>query len=142
MISDNDLLGYICEDNDMGRSSVKHVLKLTNDEKLREVLERQLTDYEKAYEHASGILKEKGEKPPTSSPFTKLMAYVGTDMKTFTDDSSSKIAELMIQGNTMGITSLTKQIHEYDSGNRDILEMARNQVKMQQEHIESLKKYL
>lgn len=142
MIKDNHLLKLLCEDADMGRASIEHVMKKTEDKTLREVLERQHADYEKAYNNAAERLKKNGEEPTVSSPFTKLMAYLGTDMKTFADDSSSKIAELMIQGNTMGVTGMTKQIHEYDGENKDVLDMAHQQVKLQQEHIEALKKFL
>ena len=36
------------------------------------------------------------------------------------DNTTSKIAEMVIQGSTMGITKMTKVLHEYGGGNPEI----------------------
>jgi hypothetical protein len=51
---------------------------------------------------------------------------------------------MMIEGSTMGVTDTTKVIHEYE-GNpecRDVLDLARDIVKFEEQNIEDMKKFL
>ena len=69
-------------------------------------------------------------------------SYVTSSMKTIKDHSPSKIADMMIQGSTMGITKMIKRINEYDGEDEQILDLARKQVKTEQANIEQMKKFL
>lgn len=142
MINDTDMLSYICKDADMGCAAVSHVIKLTKNNQLRCVLEEQLSDYQHSYTAAANLLPGKGEIPHSSNALAKTMTYVSTDFQTLTDRSPSKIAELVIQGNTMGITTITKQLHQYDGSNDKITALAKQQIAMEQSNIEALKAFL
>jgi hypothetical protein len=75
---------------------------------------------------------------------TKFWATVGMKMNTLIDSSQSHIAQMMIEGSTMGVTDTTKVIHEYE-GNpecRDVLDLARDIVKFEEQNIEDMKKFL
>ena len=58
--------------------------------------------------------------------------------------TSSHIADMMIQGATMGVTDTTKLIREYEntSCSEEALKLARDTVKYEEESIERLKKFL
>jgi hypothetical protein len=60
------------------------------------------------------------------------------------DASSSHLAEMVIEGSTMGITDTTKVINEYESDPecREAVELARKIVRFEQDNIEIMKKYL
>lgn len=142
MVDDTKLLEFICEDADMGRDAVHHVIRLTDDEGLRGVLERQLADYDNSFTSAERLLRERGEEARHTGPFAKAMTHMSSDMKTMTDRSPSKIAELMIQGSTMGITTMSKHINDYTGEDTGIVELAKKQVQMEQRNIEELKQFL
>lgn len=142
MSDDTAMLEALCQDADMGRSAAQHVLKLVHNEALAATVREQLADYDHAYGSAAQILLETGGETPKPKNAAKAMTAVSTDMQNLMDPSSSKIAELMIQGNTMGITTVTKQLHQYGEGKQEIVELARKQVEMEQRNIEDLKKFL
>lgn len=142
MTNDKKMLELICQDADMGRDAVEHVLKLTEDDSLRSVLETQLSDYQNSYEAADRLLREKGGQAQSAPAFARMMTRISSDIKTLSDHSSSKIAELVIQGNTMGITTMSKHIHDYDGEDTGIVELAKKQVEMEQRNIEELKRFL
>lgn len=142
MLNDSQMLEYLCQDADMGRSSAKHVLKLAKDEALSATIKEQLNDFEHAYDSAAQMLSQSGKEAPKSNPMAKAMASLNTEMQNFMDSSSSKIAEMMIQGNTMGITTITKQLHEYDGSNKQVAELSKKQIQMEQQNVEDLKKFL
>lgn len=142
MIDDTDMLGFICQDADMGSAAIGHVIKRTDNSQLHGVLEQQRANYQHSLSAASELLQKTGDAPPKAKPLEKAMAYVSSDLQTLTDNSPSKIAELVIRGNTMGITEITKQLHQYDGSNAQITALAKEQIKMEQDNIEALKKFL
>ncbi len=142
MLNDAEMLGSLCQDADIGRSAAQHVLKLVHNNALAGTIQEQLQDYDHAYQSAAQILLESRCKPPKPKSVAKAMTAVSTEMQTMFDPSSSKIAQMMIQGNTMGITTITKQLHQYGEGSEEIVDLARKQVEMEQRNIENLKKFL
>ena len=66
---------------------------------------------------------------------------MGVEAKTLTDDTTSKLAELMMQGTNMGIIEGRRLLNE-KSGNKKIDELVKEYVNMQEKFVELLKKYL
>lgn len=142
MLNDAEMLGALCQDADMGRSAARHVLGFIHNDALAGVVREQMQDYDHAYGSAAQILREAGQAVPKPKTMAKAMTAMSTDMQTMMDPSSSKIAQLMIQGNTMGITTITKQLHEYAESSPEIAALAHKQIEMEQRNIEDLKKFL
>ncbi len=142
MIQEEEMLKYICQNAEMGRDGIAHVVKIAEDPEFRRVLETQQAEYQETYNTADKMLQQRGEKPAASNPMAKMASYVTSSVKTLNDHSPSRIAEMMIQGSTMGITKMIKRINEYDGQNEEILKLARKQVKTEQANIEEMKKFL
>ena len=62
-------------------------------------------------------------------------------MKTLTDQSNSKIAELLLQGTNMGIIEGRKILNNKKM-NEDVHQIAEEYVTMQESAVEVFKKYL
>ncbi len=142
MIQDEELLKFICQNAEMGRDGIAHVIKVTDAPDFRRILETQQAEYQKIYDTADELLQQRGEKPTASSAMAKMASYVTSSMKTINDHSPSRIADMMIQGSTMGITKMIKRINEYDGEDEQVLNLARKQVKTEQSNIEQMKKFL
>ena len=74
----------------------------------------------------------------------KLGAKMGMAMNTLTDSTESHIAQMMIEGATMGITENMKLVSKYeDKGiSEEALKLGRDTVKYMEETVENLKKFL
>lgn len=142
MNDEKELLEYVRQDAEMGRDAVTHVMKFTEDPGLRGVLKHQLDGYQISHRNAGDLLKEYGGEAKGVNPMAKAMTYASTSMKTMTDRSASHIADLMIQGSTMGITTMTKHLNDYQGASDKVRALAEKQVKMEQDNIETLKKFL
>lgn len=142
MLSDIDLLKDISESSEMGRDSIMHVIKLTDDPTFRKALETQLTEYANMYDTADKMLQERGSRPSGISPAAKATSYVMATMKTLKNNTPSCIAEMMIQGSTMGITKITRQLNEYDGSDEAVAHLGEKQLKTEQANIEEMKKFL
>ena len=142
MINDVELLQDICESSEMGRDSIMHVIKLTDDPGFRKTLETQLTEFANMYDPADKMLQERGSRPSSVGPVAKAASYVTATMKTLKENTPSCIAEMMIQGSTMGITKLTRQLNEYDGSDDSAARLAQKQLKTEQANIDEMKKFL
>ena len=92
----------------------------------------------------SDLLYSIGGKPEEEGVFAKLMAKAGMAMNTMMDSTASHIAQMMIEGATMGITENTKLIREYENKpcSEKALSLAKETVRFMEDSVERMKKYL
>ena len=88
----------------MGQDGITSVLKRSRDPSLNQALERQKREYHDLQASAGDMLRARGIQPDGVSAVAKLSSGMMSAMKTMMDHSSTKIAEMMIQGSTMGVT--------------------------------------
>lgn len=144
MTAEAEILAKIYKNVKMGVESVSKLLPKVTDGEFKTKLTDQLQGYEGFASRAKTMLCQKGEEAKEETPMTKFWTSVGIAMNTMIDASSSHIAEMMIEGSTMGITDTTKIINEYegDPNCKAAVELAREVVKFEQNNIEIMKKYL
>ena len=70
------------------------------------------------------------------------MSWIGIQMSTLTNATDSKLAEILIQGNDMGIIKGTKLLNSLPFKTNGIRNLLNDFIELQQENIEELKKYL
>lgn len=128
----------------MGANSIIDLLPKVSDQKMRDEMTSQLESYESFAKEIRQLLFEGGKEPREESFMTKMGAKMGIMINTMMDTSTSHIADMMIQGATMGVTDTTKLVRENENSpcSEKALEIARNTIKYQEESIERLKKFL
>lgn len=128
----------------MGADSIVNVSGRVKEGDFRDELARELDTYEKFSHEIGKLIHEAGETPKEEGIMSKMMAKMGMAMNTMTDSTTSHIAQMMIEGATMGITENTKLIHEYEEKgvSEEALKLGRETVKYMEETVETLKKYL
>lgn len=142
MIQEIDLLNQLHQNADMGRDSIRHIIKLSSDVEFLHALTSQLEEYEHAYDNSERFLRELDAVPMNASPVAKTMSHLSSTMKNLINPSTSKLAEMMVDGNTMGITNLTKQINAYQGTRQDILALAKEQLSMEEKNLKEMKRFL
>lgn len=126
----------------MGMDAVKYTLDKTEDDKLRGVLNRQYEGYQDIARRIEEIYpKYNNDEPHKTSPMNKAMTWYGIEMKTLTDKSNSKIAELLLNGVNMGIIE-GKKILNNKKINSEVYDIISKYVSMQEDSVEVLKEYL
>ena len=63
-------------------------------------------------------------------------------MKTMSDKSNSKLSELLLQGTNMGIIEGRRLLNNNPSMDTDVKQILNDFVVMQEDSVETLKKYL
>lgn len=73
---------------------------------------------------------------------TEVMAWTGIQMNTLTDKSNSHIADMLIQGTTMGIIEGRKLLNQNPNIDQEVRQVLDTFVKMQENNVEKLKTFL
>lgn len=142
MLSENQLLNHIYQTAEMGQEGIQSVLKYTEEPKLVSALNSQLTEYGKLQDAAGSMLQARGEPPKGLGPVAKASSEMMSAMKAMTDRSASNIAEMMIQGSTMGVTKSLRTIRDCDVKDDGVRRLADKLLKTEQANIEEMKRFL
>ena len=126
----------------MGKDAIDFILDKVKDESLKKEIERQYKEYQKVEDKIDNIYPKYTEGDPHSTnAMTKAMTWSGIEMKTMADNSTSKIAELLLQGVNMGIIEGRKILNKKELNN-EVHDIASTYVAMQEKNVENLKQYL
>lgn len=143
-ITEAELLGDIFKNVKMGADSIINLMNRADDKSLREEMTRQLDRYEEYARRAADMMTARGLTPKEENPITKAGAKIGMAMNTLTDSSVPHLAEMLIQGSSMGITDLLKLIstaEECEVG-EEAIGLAREAADFEEDAVEKLKKFL
>lgn len=145
MDKNQEFINAIYQDADMALDSLTMLInKLKNkDNKIKEVIEQCIKGYEKHLKVIKGYMKENNYEIASKPLINKMGAYMGINMEVMKDNSDSRMADMLIQGMTMGVLNTSKNINKYKNDvSKDIILIAKDFLKHQEESIEKLKKYL
>ena len=142
MLSENQLLNHIYQTAEMGREGIRSVLKYAGEPGLVSALNSQLTEYEQLQNAAGSLLQARGEPPKGLGPMAKASSEVMSTVKAMTDRSPANIAEMMIQGSTMGVTKSLRTIRDSDVRDGEVRRLADRLLKTEQDNIEEMKRFL
>lgn len=141
MIDSNEMLRYIYETSDMGCYGIQSILDTAGEGPFHDALQEQLTEYARLREEADGRLRRRGITPEGVGAMAKLSSRMMSGLKTLTDRSPSHIAEMMIEGNTMGMTKSIQHLHDYKEKD-DVRALANQLLKTEENNIRQMKQFL
>lgn len=142
MMKDGEMLDYIHKTAEMGRYGILTVLDRAGEPKLRAALEQQLTEYAEMMDASARLLEGRGKRAKELGSMAKMAARMSARMQTMMDPSPEKVAEMMIQGNTMGMTKSLRHIHDFARGDTQVQDLAEKLLKTEEANIEQMKKFL
>lgn len=145
MVEKIEIYKHIYQDSDMSVSTIKELKKdLKNkDNKIKDILDYILKEFIKYRKHSKKILLKNKVSLEEEGFIVKMMANMGIKKEVVMDNSDSHMADLLIQGISMGSINIEQKISNYkDSLSFRDLRYAKKFYKFEKEIIEELKKYL
>lgn len=142
MSHDEMLLDEIYKSVTMGSDSVSTLIGKTTDTAMKKDLTAQLEGYQRFANTAREKLEAQNMKVKESGVFTKMSAEVALNMTTLVDNSTTKIAEMMINGSTMGVIEITRKLRETPNAADDTKKVASDFVTFEENNIDKMKTYL
>ncbi len=139
---DLDLLEKTYQNASIGITAIKAVMDKTENKELNNELHKQLKDYQELADKSKDQLLKNGATVKRQSLYVKAMMKGNVKMNTLVKPSDSSIAQMVIQGSTMGVTQMTKLIHAKPNADGTSKEIAQEFVKREEENIEVMKNYL
>ena len=136
------LLDNIYRNAEMGRDGLYYVIRRTDDPAFRKAVETQLMEYQSIMDEAEEKLRQQGETPTSSSPMSRAMVRMTAAGKTSRDNSPAALADMLIQGSTMGVTKLLRQMRAHESRSEDGLALADRLRETEENNIRQMKQYL
>jgi hypothetical protein len=90
------------------------------------------------------MIYDEGGTPKEENILTKAGAKIGVEMNTLMDSTPSHLAQMVIEGATMGMTDMTKVLREYENKNcsESTIRLAKEIANFEDKSIDSLKKFL
>ena len=126
----------------MGMDAIKDILDKVEDENLHKVLDDQYNSYKDISRRINEIYPDYSDKEPhETSTMNKVMTWYGIEMKTLTDHTTSKLAEILMQGTNMGIIEGRRLLNQ-KSTDEKINSLVEEYVNMQEKYVETLKYYI
>ena len=137
-------LGDLYKNMKMGADSIVNILPKVGDGDLKQELTAELNRYEEFSKEIGKQLREAGGEPEEEGMMAKLMAKMGMAMNTAKDSTASHIAQMMIEGATMGITENMKLVREYEnkSCSENALRLGKSTIRFMEDSVERMKRYL
>ena len=140
-----NVLDEINKGTTMGMDAIEYVSEKVGDPKFRDVLNIEYDKYSDIAKRIDKIYHKYASKDPhETSKMNKMMTWYGIQMNTMNDKSNSKISELLMQGTNMGIIEGRRLLNQNqnDNINEEIKQLLNDYVSMQEDSVETLKKYL
>ena len=112
------------------------------DEDLALDLNRQAVRFLSFEDKITEKIREANKRPEQTSPVGKAMLWTSIQANTLMNTSTEHLAELMIQGNTKGITDLMKAVKANKGAKKEYCELAEELMDFEEKNISRLKSYL
>ena len=128
----------------MGMDAISFISPKVSDSKFKEVLDTEYNKYKKISQRVNDLYDQYDttKEPHETNAMNKMMTWYGIQMKTMDDDTTSKLSELLMQGTNMGIIEGRRLINQNADAAPDVKNILNDFVVMQEDSVETLKKYL
>lgn len=141
--SKDEVLAEIYRNAQLALQSISDILPETEEDGIRKEILRQQSEYKRICEDAEKIARQSGIELKEPGLFKKAMMWSGIKMNTVVDKSSQHIAQLMVRGTAMGVTSLrTTQTDSEGYADGEIKKLLDELIAREEEFEENLKKFL
>mgnify|MGYP003067988550 FL=1 len=127
----------------MGMDAISYVSEKVEDNDFKQVLDIEYNKYKDISNRVNNLYDNYSNKEPhETNAMNKMMTWYSIQMKTMADDSTSKLSELLMQGTNMGIIEGRRLLNQNQNIEPDVKNILNDFVVMQEDSVETLKKYL
>lgn len=140
-----EILEHVHNDSAMAIHSIEKLIEKLKDKdnKIKGYIEDILEKYKEFEEKSRDILEENDKEIAEPSFMAKMGSSMGISKEVDSDNSDSAIADLLIEGISMGSIEMEKKLKQYEKDlDKEHKKLAKDFLKFQEKTIDELKKYL
>lgn len=142
MKNSKEMLSSILKTTQMGQIGIRSVLDTSMRPGLRKALESQLREYDSIETDAHAIASQRGWELPELDPAVRFMANMMTRARLSHGNADSKIAGMMIQGNTRGMIKGLKDKHQFNKQDEQVTNLSQKLLDCETANIRQMQPYL
>ena len=142
MKGSKEILSSLLKTTQMGQIGIRSVLDTSMRPALRKALESQLQEYDSIETEAHTIASQRGWELEELDPGVRMMTDMMTRMRLHGRNTDSKIAGMMIQGNTKGMIKGLKNIHQFANQDSQVQILSQKLLDCETANIRQMHGYL
>ena len=141
-MNSKEMLSSLLKTTPMGQVGIRSVLDTAMRPGLRKALESQLHEYDSIETEAHTIASRRGWELKELDPAVRIMADMMTRAKLNWGNTDSKIAGMMIQGNTRGMITGLKNAHQFNKQDEEVRLLSRKLIDCETANIRQMQGFL
>lgn len=142
MKTSKDVLTSILKTTQMGQTGIRSVLDRAMGSDMRQALNSQLREYDSIESEARTMAVQRGWDLEDLDPALRLMSDMTARMRLNGRNTDSKIAGMMIHGNTQGMIKGLKTIHQFSSEDEPIKTLSQKLLDCENANIRQMQQFL
>ena len=142
MKNGKEILSSLLKTTQMGQLGIRSCLSASMRPGLRKALESQLREYDAIESEAHAIASQRGWEVEELDPALRLMTDAMTRMKLSRGNCDSRIADMMIQGNTKGMIKGLKNLHQFPQPDEKIRTLSQKLLDCETANIRQMQSFL
>ena len=142
MKNGKEILSSLLKTTQMGQLVIRSCLNASMRPGLRKALESQLREYDAIESEAHAIASQRGWEVEELDPALRFMTDAMTRMKLSRGNCDSRIADMMIQGNTKGMIKGLKNLHQFPQPDEKIRTLSQKLLDCETANIRQMQSFL
>lgn len=142
MKTSKELLSSITKTAQMGQVGIRCVMEYAQNENLKKALNSQLQEYDMIEQEAQQIAAARGWDIQEIEPAAKMMSKAYTRANLMVGNTDSRIAAMMINGNTKGMIKSIKNMHHGNQSDLRIRKLSEKLLSYENANIRQMQEYL
>ena len=142
MINSQRVLNDVIKTSQMGISGINVVMPQTRQPALRQALKVQRKEYSNIEQQAKLLAQQKGYRIDQLKSITRRMSAVMSRGQLLVGEPDSKIAGMMIQGNTRGMILGLKNMRRCNQPDSQVAQIAQKLLETEKNNIVSMEGFL
>ena len=142
MKDDRQMLNSILKTAQMGQIGIQKVLDTSMRPGLRKALQSQLHEYDSIAAEAHFLASQRGWELHEIQPGKRMATGLVAHMKLSRGNSDSKIAGMIIQGNTRGMIGGLKDLHQYEQQDSQVSALCQRLLDCETANIRQMQPFL
>ena len=142
MKSSEEILSSVLKTTQMGQVGIRAVMPYASKTELKKALHDQLTEYNSIECQAQEVAASHGWQLKDLDPIAKTMSRMYTHTNLSFGNVDSKIAAMMVQGNTRGIIKGLKNKHHAKNPDEQVLAVAQKLLDCEDANIKQMQGFI
>ena len=142
MKNSKEVLSSLLKTTQMGQLGIRSVLESEMKPDLRRAMESQLREYDSIESEAHAIARERNWELPELNPSIRFMTDRMTKMKLSYGEVNSKIAAMMIRGNTSGVIKGFQNLHQLSERDDAVCALSHKLLETESANVDQMKQFL